>query len=210
MRVFFGIGVCALLLAASGCSANSPRGAAAERASAPGAPAARSCAAPWRGGWQKFANRTRAAVYCPGWVPQPIDAQIGGQWNNIDSVSGDRSYLLGFVWQETGNGSGEVHVNFRGYPGRTAIPRCPVSDRGKRHLVPCFSDARGHVRANGIDATVYTVNQGADTWHVLYAWRRGGSLYTVSEHVAPPKTYARVRADLDRMLRGLVLIRPKS
>jgi hypothetical protein len=56
--------------------------------------------------------------------------------------------------------------------------------------------------------TVYTANQGADLWHVLYAWRRNGSLYTLSEHVAPPYTYAQVISHLDRMTRRLVLVQP--
>jgi hypothetical protein len=61
-----------------------------------------------------------------------------------------------------------------------------------------------------VAASVYTANQGADQWHVLYAWRRAGSLYTISEHVAPPFTYSKVVQNLDRMLRGLVLIPPSA
>ena len=56
-------------------------------------------------------------------------------------------------------------------------------------MVPCFADPQGTLRVGDILATVYTVNQGEDEWHVLYAWRHGGSLYTVSEHVHPPYTY---------------------
>ena len=54
---------------------------------------------------------------------------------------------------------------------------------------------------------MFTVNQDADQWHILYAWRHAGSLYTVSEHVAPPVNYAKVRVYLNRILRGLVLVR---
>jgi hypothetical protein len=143
-------------------------------------------------------------------MPQPIDAVIGGQWNTINSVSRDRSYLMGFAWQELQNGSGEVHVNLRGFPDRTAIPKCPDTVGGHRNLVPCFSDPNGRYRANGITATLYTVNQGADQWHVLYAWHRGGTLYTISEHVAVPLTYRKVVANLQRMLRTLVLVRPQT
>jgi len=50
------------------------------------------------------------------------------------------------------------------------------------------------------------VNQDADQWHILYAWRHAGSLYTVSEHVAPPLNYAKVRVVLNQILRGLVLV----
>ncbi len=37
-----------------------------------------------------------------------------------------------------------------------------------------------------------------------------GSLYTLSEHVAPPLSFSKVVANLKRMLDGLVLVRPTS
>ena len=200
MRYLGAILLGALALAASACGG--------ERA-AEAAPTPKTCPKTWRAGWQALANRIDTPVYCPSWMPNPIDAHIGGQWNNVHSVSRDRSYLESFVWQETGNGSGEVHVNLRAYPGRTSIPRCPVSDTGKTTNVPCFADPHGRKRAPGIIATMYTVNQGADTWHVLYAWRGAGTLYAISEHVAPPLSYRRVVQNLDRMLRGLVLVQPE-
>lgn len=159
-----------------------------------------------RHGWQRLANQIHAPVYCPGWMPDPLDGVIGGQWNNIHSVSSDGSYLIGFIWFE--RGSGELHVNLRGYPGRASIPRCPGDVRGSK--VPCFADPHGHVRANGIDATVYTVNQGADQWHVLLGWHRGRSLYTLSQHVAAPLTYRHVVVDLKRMLGSLRLVAPSG
>jgi hypothetical protein len=194
------ISLAALALAASGCGGERTARAASSN----------SCPQAWRAGWQALANRIGAPVYCPTWMPQPIDARIGGEWNTINAVSRDRSYLMGFAWQEIGIGSGEVHVNFRGFPGRAAIPKCPDTVGGHRKLVPCFSDPGAHRRVNGITATMYTVNQGADQWHVLYAWHRGPSLYTISEHVAPPLRYRKVVLNLDRMLRGLVLVRPKA
>ena len=139
---------------------------------------------------------------------------IGSRWNNIDAVSPDRSYLESWVWQETGPGAagGELHVNLRGYPRVTKIPTCEdtqtVNGVVRHPKLPCFADPHGHRRAGSILATEYTVNQGADQWHVLYAWRRGGSLYTISEHVAPPLDYAKVVRNLDRMLRSLVLVKP--
>jgi hypothetical protein len=164
------------------------------------------CPAAWRAGWQALANDIRAAVYCPGWMPNPLDAKIGGSYANGRSVSTDRSYLVSFIWMEAG--SGEVHVNFRGYPGRTRIPICSDLDTDKP--VPCFSDPDGRVRTGGITARVYRANQGADQWHVLYAWRRAGTLYALSEHVAPPYSYRQVVRNLNRMLAGLVLVRPKA
>jgi len=196
----------AVALVASGCGA--------DRAVEPAAKAAAraGCPAHALAGWRRLASRIHAPVYCPTWMPDPFDGVIGGQWNTIDSVSPDRSYLVGFIWLEAG--SGELHVNLRGYPGRTRVPSCvdvnTVNGVTRRSKIPCFSDPTGHRRVAGIDATVYTANQDADRWHVLYAWRHDGSLYTLSQHVAVPLTYRKVVADLDRMLRSLVLVRPSS
>jgi len=196
----------AVALVASGCGA--------DRAVEPAAKAAARAGCPARAlaGWQRLANRIHAPVYCPAWMPDPFDGVIGGRWNTIDSVSADGSYLVGFIWLEAG--SGELHVNLRGYPGRTRIPTCidvnTVNGRTHQTKIACFADPTGHRRVAGIDATVYTANQDADRWHVLYAWRHDGSLYTLSQHVAVPLTYQKVVADLDRMLRSLVLVRPSS
>jgi len=170
------------------------------------------CPAAALAGWRHLANRIDAPVFCPSWLPDPLDGVIGSRWNNVNEVSRDRSYLLSWVWQETGPGAagGEKHVNLRGYPGRTRVPRCVNADSKKRNLIPCFSDHAGAVRVGGLTATVYNVNQDADQWHVLYAWHYAGGLYTVSEHVAPPFGYAKVRQNLDRMLRGLVPIKPTA
>jgi hypothetical protein len=162
-------------------------------------------------GWQRLANRIAAPVYCPGWLPDPLTSQIGGKWNNIDSVSRDRSYLESFVWQETEAGvngaGGELHVNLRGYPGRTKIPVCPTG-AGNSDPEPCFGQPSGQVHENGIEATLYTVNQGADQWHYALAWRHRGTLYTLSEHLAPPLDGKKLVRYLRRELRSLVLIEP--
>jgi hypothetical protein len=197
----------ALALLAAGCggggAAQAPPAQAASLAAAP------ACAHP--AGWQRLANRIAADVYCPGWLPDPLTSQIGGRWNNIDSVSRDRSYLESFVWQETEVGvngaGGELHVNLRGYPGRTRIPSC-TEGGGDHTPIPCFADPRGAVHENGITATLYTVNQDADQWHLLLAWRHRGSLYTLSEHLAPPLDYAKLVRYLRHELRSLVLVAP--
>jgi hypothetical protein len=202
------MGVVAAALAASGCAG--------ERAVEPAARAAAKpqCRAAALRGWYRLARRIHAPVYCPAWMPDPLDGVIGSRWNNIDAVSPDRSYLESWVWQETGPGAagGELHVNLRGYPGVTKIPTCEdtqtVNGVVRHPKLPCFADSHGRRRAGPILATVYTVNQGADQWHVLYAWRRAGSLYTLSEHVAPPLDYTKVVRNLDRMLRSLVLVNP--
>src|SRR2546428_1207151 len=188
-----------LLVFVTGCGSTNAGDAVADAA-------ARSCPAAWRGGWEALANRIQAPVYCPTWMPDPLDARIGGRYANGESVSRDRSYLISFIWFEPG--SGEVHVNLRGYPGRLRIPTCSDLDTNKP--VPCFSDLKGTAHAGEITARVYTANQGVDQWHVLYAWRHEHSLYAISEHVAFPYTYSQVVHNLNRMLAGLVLVEPKS
>jgi hypothetical protein len=204
----------AVALVTGGCGADTATN---SKAAAP-AKAASTCPATWRPGWQQLANRIHAPVYCPAWVPDPLTGQIvgqvsfGGAGGPAVSVSPDRSYLVSLAWAEPQ--SGEVHVNLRGYPGRIKVPTCIYEDynHGKiyRKPVPCFSDARGTAQERGITATVYTVNQDADLWHVLYAWHYRGGLYTLSEHVAVPLTYAKVVANLHHMLRDLVLVDPTS
>jgi hypothetical protein len=188
-------------------------GASTSRSSTPAAAAApKSCA--HKAGWQRLANRIQAPVYCPNWLPDPLIGQIGGRWNNLNSVSKDRSYLEGFVWQETGPGAagGELHVNLRGYPGMTRIPTCEDTLLGggkvRRVKIPCFSDAQPPATVAGYKVTEYRVNQGADQWHVLYAWTYKQSLYTVSEHVAPPVDFSKAKLYLAKILRNLVRVEP--
>jgi hypothetical protein len=196
-----------LALVLAGCGGSG----AAERVADTTATAAGSCPKAWRAGWQKLADRIKAPVFCPSWLPDPLTGQIGGRWNNIDSVSPDRSYLIGFAWQELGQ---EIHINLRGYPGVTRVPTCRSVEfvGGKKHVtsVPCFADSRGQKTIAGFRVTEYTVNQDADQWHVLYAWRYGGSLYTLSQHVAPPLTFPMVVRNLNRELASLVLVPPAS
>ena len=171
------------------------------------------CPAAWLAGWQRLADRIEAPVYCPSWMPNPLDAKIGGQYQDIYSIAKDRSYLVSFL--EHGDlDSGDVHVNFRGYPGRTTIPKCQtIALEGTKTLhgvTNCFADPHGTVKAPGITATVYRVNQDADQWHVLLAWKYNHSLYTVSQHVLAPYTYVQVVANLKRLLNSLALVRPQG
>jgi hypothetical protein len=173
------------------------------------APAKAAC--PDRAAWQKLANRIKAPVYCPGWLPDPLTGRLGAEDNNIHSVAGDRSYLESWVWQETGGGAagGELHVNLRAYPGVTKIPTCRTGGADSQN-VPCFAQPSGTISANGISSPLYTVNQDADAWHYALVWRRFGNLYSLSEHVAPPLTGEHVRRYLKRELASLVLIKPTA
>jgi len=173
--------------------------------------AAARCPASWAPGWQKLANRIQAPVYCPTWMPAPLDAKIGGPVADGYSVKRDRSYWVSFLSLDTGD---EVHVNFRGYPGRTRVPTCvetqTLGNRTVSSKTPCFANAAGTVTVGAIHATLYTVNQDADQWHLLYAWRYRGSLYAVSEHVISRYDTAQVKRNLLKLMRGLVLVQPQK
>lgn len=207
----FGLLVAALALVATGCGGDGSTPSA-EPAAAPAPPV---CPKASLASWQTLANEIKAPVYCPSWLPQPLAGKFGGPFFNGRSVDPDRSYLVSWAWFEASGGAvQEVHVNFRGYPGRPRIPTCEdtltVSGKTVHKKFPCFSDRQGRKRIGGEVVTVYTANQGADQWHVLYAWRKGGSLYTISEHVAPPYTYEQVIGHLDRMTRTLVRLQPQT
>ena len=178
-----------------------------KKQAAPPPPPKPHCA--YRADWQSLANRMQIPVYCPGWLPDPLTSQIGSQWNSMSSVAPRHQYVESFIWQDTDtpNLSGELHVILRGYPDRTKIPRC-LGGLNDTTWIACFAGPRGHVSSNGIKATVYTVNQDADAWHLLLAWHHRGGLYTLSEHLAPPLTFKKVMAYLKQELDALVLIAP--
>ena len=119
-RVAAVIACAALALVAAGCGSSSKTS---KVASAPPTTVAAkpTCPAGWRPVYQRLANKIHAAVYCPSWMPSPLTGQIGrnvsfgGAGGSSLSVDKDGSYLALFVWAEPG--SGEVHVNLRGYPG---------------------------------------------------------------------------------------------
>jgi hypothetical protein len=210
-----------IVVAALGCATLAGCGGGSHSSQSAGASpdpaAARSCPKAWTAGWQALANAVEAPVYCPTWMPQPLDGRIGGSTADARIVDPhDRSYLVSFVYfdHDAGAVNHEVHVNFRGYPGRTAIPKCAdtqtVNGKTVHPKLPCFSDAQTAKPVGSIKPTLYTANQGIDQWHLLYAWRRFGSLYTLSEHVAPPYSYRQVLGNLNRMARGLVVVEPAS
>jgi hypothetical protein len=196
------VGALVLLVASAGCGGDEDE----PSAGAAGAPA---CPAAWKPGWQRLANRIQAPVFCPSWMPSPLTGEINGPWESGNVVKRDRSFLVSFLWHEAGN---DVHVNFRGYPGSVKIPTCEdtqtVAGVTRRREIPCFSDRQRTRRVGKLNVTLYTVNQGVDQWHLLYTWKTKGSLYALSEHVAPPFSLSRVHRNLERMLRGLVRIEP--
>jgi len=203
-----GLALIALAVATSGCG-----GSYAADASTKQTHVAARCPSAWDAGWEALAKRVRATVFCPTWLPQPLTGQVHSDYSTQPYVAGDRSYLVSYIYFDMiPNDPYEVHVNLRGYPGRTAIPMCQdtltVDDKTVRPNVPCFADPAGKVHVGRFTATIYTVNQGIDTWHILYAWHYRGSLYTVSQHVAPPFNDTTVRLSLNHILAGLVPVRP--
>ena len=203
------VGGAALLASACGGSGTPKRAASAVEV----AQRTTGCTGATRTSWQRLANRIDAPVFCPSWLPDPFTGKLhDGRWNTIYSVGKDRSYLMGFIWLEAG--SGELHVNIRGYPGRTKVPTCTDTEitggKTTRTKVPCFDDRQGRKRIGGRTVTIYTRNQDADLWHVLYAWHYRGSLYTISQHVTAPLTYAKVVQSLNRIMRGLVVLQPAA
>ena len=200
--------LCGLALFAAACGGSGAKTAGSAEEVAARAP---HCTGAVRASWQQLANRIHAPVFCPSWLPDPFTGKLhDGRWNTIYSVSRDRSYLMGFIWLEAG--SGELHVNIRGYPGRTRVPTCTdtqiTGGKTTNKKVPCFDDRQGTKRIGGRTVTIYTRNQDADLWHVLYAWHYRGSLYTVSQHVTAPLTYAKVVVSLGRIMRGLDVVQP--
>jgi len=208
-----GLALAALAVATTGCGGSAVAGLSAKQSNLAATPAAGACPAAWAAGWRALARRVSAPVFCPTWLPQPLTGQVSSDYSTQPYVASDHSYLVSFLWFEMSEEAPyEVHVNLRGYPGRTTIPTCQntltVDGKTVNSNVPCFADPDGNVHAGRLTATVYTVNQGVDTWHILYAWRYHGSLYTVSQHVAPPFTDKTVRQSLDKILAGLVPVRP--
>ena len=162
-------------------------------------------------GWQRLAKQDRRAGLLPVVAAAAARPGRSAARARRQYVEPDRSYLVAFFWLETTpTGGEEVHVNLRGYPGQDDDPDLRGHADGRRQDV-APEDARASTTRAVTSASgrrrrrVYTANQGADQWHVLYAWRHRGSLYTVSEHVAPPFSYPQVVANLNRMMRGLVL-----
>ena len=130
-------------LVASGCGGDTAASSKAAAARAPRPPARR----PGAGLAAAREPDPRARLLPRRWLPDPLDRRDrrhrGTTSTPVDARTG--SYLIGFVWQETRRA--RVHVNLRGYPGRTTVPTCRDERlrrrQGARHVVPCFADPAG-------------------------------------------------------------------
>ena len=183
--------------------------------SATGAPAT-SCPKAWKAGWQKLANDVGATVYCPSWMPEPVDARINGIYKNgrwVDKK--DRSYLVSFLWLDQDAGvSREVHLNFRGYPGRTTIPSCQTT-----RTVEGQDRARHRFRASPISGATKRLGvDHGDRLHGQPGHRRVArplplaprrlAVHGLASTSSSPYSYAQVVKNLERIIRGFVPLEP--
>ena len=113
------IGVLAgsLALAAAGCNRGGP-GSTLPVAAADTAPA---CPGTWGADWRRLANKVHAPVFCPSWLPKPLNGRFAGSPFNSRAIGRDRSYLISYAWVDTSSPGGvnEVHV----IPGATRVAR---------------------------------------------------------------------------------------
>ena len=121
------------------------------------------------GGWQRLADRINAGVLLPSWFQTLSCRRSATAGTTSTRSTRTASYLESWAWQEAaGLNTQEIHVILRGYPGPDGDPaHLPGREDGQREDVP-QEDRRAsptraaRVRAPGIVATVYTVNQDAD------------------------------------------------
>jgi hypothetical protein len=138
-------------------------------------------------------------VWCPGWMPSPIDAIIRGQWNTAEVEQ--HQWQLGYAWLEEGQ---LVHVIFEGYPPGTFPPTCEGN-------VPCF----GGEEARASDIAGHTVhwydhNHASHTGHIAAVFQSNGNTYVVSIHVASPvSTKAIAKRDLTEIITSSSLLKPQ-
>lgn len=152
----------------------------------------------WAAGWQKWANHVGMPVWCPGWMPEPINAIIHGQWNTAEVEQ--HQWQLGYAWLELG---GLVHVIFEGYPPGTFPPKC-----GR---VPCFQgeEAKSETIAGHV-VHWYDHNHSSHTGHIAAVFVSNGNTYVVSIHVTPPvSTKAKAKRDLREIIRSSSLLKPE-
>jgi len=160
--------------------------------------ASQGCAETWKAGWQKWADRVHMAVWCPGWMPSPVDAVIHGQWNTAQVPQ--HQWQLGYAWLEQGQ---LVHIIFEGYPPGTFPPRCEGG-------VPCFGgEEPGSETIAGHVVHWYDHNHASHTGHIAAVFTSAGNTYVVSIHVASPvSTKADAKRDLRHVIESSSLLKP--
>jgi hypothetical protein len=160
---------------------------------------AKTCPKAWAASWQTWADRVGMTIYCPGWLPSPIDGVIHGEWNTARVP--DRQWQLGYAWLEQGQ---LVHVVFEGYPPGTFPPTC----EGR----PCFGGREATTEeVAGRTVTWYDHNLASHTGHIAAIFHSLGNVYVISIHVATPvSTAADAKADLRHIIRSLAPVKPEA
>ena len=131
------LGLCALL--ATGCSS------AARRRPPPLRRRRRRRIAPNRAGWQKLANRIKAPVYCPGWLPDPSDRRDRRQVEQ---------HQLGLARPQLPRELRLAGDRRRARPAASCTSTCAATRAARRSRpaapaavessnVPCFADPHG-------------------------------------------------------------------
>ena len=189
-----------VLLLAGGCLTAAACGGGASKGSSPttvgsGPPPAVSCPAAWADDWRQWSARVGMAVWCPSWLPSPIDGVIGGQFNT--AASPGRVWQLGFVYREVGFAE-LIHVVFEGYPPDRWPRRCGDG--------PCFGGEQGGETIAGHRVTWYRHNKGSSSAHVAGVFRDGGNVYVVSMHIWQPRDAEQTKQIVRRMIAELVRV----
>src|SRR5580765_2252466 len=83
-------------LVVGGCGSSTAK----QATTAAAASAAPKCPAAWVAGWRRLARRIDAPVYCPTWLPQPLDGRIGGEYAKGPFYGSHGSYLVPMIWFE--------------------------------------------------------------------------------------------------------------
>ena len=157
------------------------------------------CPKAWAASWQTWADRVGMPIYCPSWLPSPIDGVIHGQWNTARVP--DKQWQLGYAWLENGQ---LVHVVFEGYPPGTFPPMCEGQ--------PCFGGREPETeQVAGRTVTWYDHNLASHTGHIAAIFHSLGNVYVISIHVATPvSTAADAKSDLRHIIRSLAPVQPKA
>jgi hypothetical protein len=183
----------ALIAAAAGCGGSRSAGSQPH----PGSAASPTvCPPAWAAGWQRWADRIGAVVYCPDFFPGPITPEIGGQW--MTAREPGKEWQLGFAWLEHDQ---LVHVVMEGYPERSWPPTCPGQ--------PCFADDIGQQRIGAFEVTWYDRNSASHWHHLAAVFRANGYVYVISQHIITPyDTQRKVRDALTKTIENLVPMHP--
>lgn len=199
MRMVIGL-VAALTLPvtlAPSCSdGNSAAGTPGSATSSP-APA---CPKEWKADWQAWADKVGMTVWCPTYLPSPIDGRIGPENEYNTARSPGRHWQLGYVWRDE-DFSGLVHVVFEGMPEKLWPPRCGG--------MMCFAGPSGRSTIAGHDVRWYSHNMGSSSGHIAAVFHDEDNAYIVSMHVFGTVDAAKTRAMVQQMVAGLVAV-PQS